>query len=254
MKDKIIYLIGGNGLIGKSILKKFLKNNKIILLDLKKNRLVKKKNLYFENFDVTDFENFDKRLNKLIEKYGCPNIFINCSYPRSEDWNKHNVENLNLNYLRRNVDLHMNSYAWSMLNFAKLMKKNKISGSIITINSIYGIVGQDENIYKNTKINVNPVYSLIKGGLISFTKNLASYYGTYNIRVNSIISGGIEGHVAGLKNSQSKIFKKNYIKKTLIKRMGKPEDISEAVFFLASDKSSYITGSNLVVDGGFTSI
>ena len=253
MKNKIIYLLGGQGLIGKEIAKKFKFDNKVIVLDINiKNEI--KNNLIYQNFDVSKFYSMKNKLNRIIKKNGNPDIFVNSSYPRTNDWNKYNIENLKINYLRKNVDLHMNSYAWSILEFAKIMKKNKIKGSIISINSIYGLLGQDENIYEKTNIKVNPVYSLIKGGLISFNKNVASYYGKYNIRINSIISGGIEGHVAGLRNSQSKSFKKNYIKKTLIKRMGKPQDIADAVYFLASEQSSYITGSDLVVDGGFTAI
>lgn len=253
MKNKIIYLLGGQGLIGKEIAKKFKFHNKVIVLDINiKNEI--KNNLIYQNFDVSKFYSMKNKLNRIIKKNGNPDIFVNSSYPRTNDWNKYNIENLKINYLRKNVDLHMNSYAWSILEFAKIMKKNKIKGSIISINSIYGLLGQDENIYEKTNIKVNPVYSLIKGGLISFNKNVASYYGKYNIRINSIISGGIEGHVAGLRNSQSKSFKKNYIKKTLIKRMGKPQDIADAVYFLASEQSSYITGSDLVVDGGFTAI
>lgn len=253
MKNKIIYLLGGQGLIGKEIAKKFKFDNKVIVLDINiKNEI--KNNLIYQNFDVSKFYSMGNELNRIVRKNGNPDIFVNSSYPRTNDWNKYNIENLKINYLRKNVDLHMNSYAWSILEFAKIMKKNKIKGSIISINSIYGLLGQDENIYKKTNIKVNPVYSLIKGGLISFNKNVASYYGKYNIRINSIISGGIEGHVAGLRNSQSKSFKKNYIKKTLIKRMGKPQDIADAVYFLASEQSSYITGSDLVVDGGFTAI
>ncbi len=253
MKNKKIYILGGQGLIGKEITKKFKIENKVIVLDINiKNEI--KNNLIYQNFDVSKFYLMKNELKRIIKKNGSPDVFVNCSYPRTDDWNKYNIENLEIDYLRKNVDLHMNSYAWSTLEFAKIMKKNKIKGSIISINSIYGMLGQDENIYEKTNIKINPVYSLIKGGLISFNKNIASYYGKYNIRVNSIISGGIEGHVAGLGNSQSKNFKKNYVKKTLIKRMGKPQDIAEAVYFLASEKSSYITGSDLVVDGGFTAI
>jgi NAD(P)-dependent dehydrogenase (short-subunit alcohol dehydrogenase family) len=116
------------------------------------------------------------------------------------------------------------------------------------------LVAQNEELYKGTNIKINPVYSLIKGGLLTFVKSISSYFGKYNIRINSIVAGGIAGHVVGLQNKQSKNFKNNYIKKTLLKRMGDAKDIANASFFLASNKSSYITGSNLVVDGGFTSI
>ena len=101
----------------------------------------------------------------------------------------------------------MNSSAWVAVLVANLMKKKNIKGSIIFLNSIYGILGQDLNIYKGTTIKPNPVYSLIKGGLNTFSKNMASYYGQYGIRINSIISGGVEGHVAGSIKKQSSILR-----------------------------------------------
>ena len=83
---------------------------------------------------------------------------------------------------------------------------------------------------------------------------MASYYGKFDIRVNSISPGAIEGHVKNKKNSQSKVFVKNFKNINPIKRLAKPSEISPAVVFLASDASSYITGANLVIDGGWTAI
>ena len=149
----------------------------------------------------------------------------------------------------------MNSFAWSSLKVAQLMKKNKIKGSIVFINSIYGVLGQDKNLYKGTNLKPNPVYSLIKSGLIGYAKNLASYYGEYGIRVNSIISGGIKGHVAGSKTNQKiknsyKIIKiKHYLKGWVTLMI-----FLLRFYFYVLMRSSYITGTNLHVDGGWTAI
>ena len=83
---------------------------------------------------------------------------------------------------------------------------------------------------------------------------MASYYGKYNIRINTICPGGIIGHVAGLKSDQPKNFIKNFNKQVPFKRMGTSDEIAPAVIFLASDASSYITGITLMVDGGWTAI
>jgi NAD(P)-dependent dehydrogenase (short-subunit alcohol dehydrogenase family) len=88
-------------------------------------------------------------------------------------------------------------------------------------------------------------YSAIKGGIINFTRYLATYYGKYNVRVNAVCPGGIF-------DNQPKNFVKRYEKKTPLGRMGKPEDVAGPVIFLASDASSYITGHILMVDGGWT--
>ena len=127
------------------------------------------------------------------------------------------------------------------------MKKNKINGSIIQLSSIYGFLGQDGLLYKNTEINESLVYPAIKGAIINSVRSMAAYYGPKKIRVNCISPGGIyDGH--------SKLFLKKYNDKTPMRRMCRADDIAYAALFLASDASSYITGTNLVVDGGFSII
>ena len=255
LKNKLAFVIGGNGLLVKEIAKILNDYNaKVVVLDLNFNKKFFDKKINFEKIDVSNLNSIDIKLNTLTKKYGCPNILVNASYPRSREWKNSNFDKLTIKLLRKNVDMHMNSYAWLAIYFGNLMRKNKIRGSIILLNSIYGIHGQDLNIYKGTEIKLNPVYSLIKGGLNIFVKNAASHYGKNKIRVNSLICGGIEGHIAGSKNKQSKTFKSNYSKRTLLKRMGKPEDIISSIILLSSDSSSYITGTNIVIDGGWTSI
>ena len=100
----------------------------------------------------------------------------------------------------------------------------------------------------------NVTYSVIKGGIVNFARQSSSYYGQFNIRVNSISPGGIKGHVAGSGKTQSKKFLKNYVNKVPLKRMCSTEDVASAILFLSSDASSYITGSNLVIDGGWSII
>ena len=113
------------------------------------------------------------------------------------------------------------------------------------------MLAPDNSIYKN-KFNKqifykNPAYPASKGAVISFTKYLAAYWGNKGLRVNCISPGGV-------KNNQDKLFIKKYSEKTILKRMANVDDISNTVNFLASDDSNYITGANIVVDGGWTSI
>ena len=211
-------------------------------------------NIHFEKLDLSDVKNIEKKLVKIVQKYGCPDIFVNAAYPRNNAWKNSNYEKLKLQDLEENVSIHLNSFIWSAIKIANIMKRNKKKGTIIMLNSIYGKVGQDDNLYTKTDININPVYSAMKGGLVSFIRNLSSYYGKYKIRANTIICGGIEGHVAGKARKQNKSFVKKYSSRTLLNRMGKPKDIASAVVFLSSDESSYITGSEIVVDGGYTAI
>ena len=131
--------------------------------------------------------------------------------------------------------------------FANAMKKNKVHGSIINISSIYGLVAPDMKIYKGSNFETEPDYPFVKGGIISFSRYLASYLSDYNIRVNCIAPGGVF-------NNQKKPFLTKYIKKTLLKRMAKPDDLKGAAVFLSSEASSYITGCVIPIDGGLTAI
>jgi NAD(P)-dependent dehydrogenase (short-subunit alcohol dehydrogenase family) len=132
-----------------------------------------------------------------------------------------------------------------MREYSKLMMPNK-QGNIINIASISSLVGRDRSIYP-TSMTPNPVaYTAAKAGLIGLTYDVAAYLGDYNIRVNCISPGGFE-------RSQPQEFIKAYSDKTMLKRMGREgEDLKGAVVFLASEAASYITGHNLIVDGGFT--
>ena len=129
--------------------------------------------------------------------------------------------------------------------FAKLMMPQK-SGSIINIASMAGMVGRDRKIYGDD-MTPNPIaYSAAKAGVIGMTYDCAAYLGEYGIRVNVISPGGFE-------RTQPAHFIRDYSGLTMLKRMGRAGyDLKGAVAFLASDAAAYITGHNLVIDGGFT--
>ena len=121
------------------------------------------------------------------------------------------------------------------------------SGVIVNISSIYGVVAPNFNIYEGTDMTSPANYAFAKGGMINYTRYMASYYGRFGIRVNAISPGGFQ-------TDQPEVFIKNYSKQTLLGRMATDDDIKGAAVFLASDASAYITGQNLMVDGGWTAI
>lgn len=118
-------------------------------------------------------------------------------------------------------------------------------GSIINIASIYGVVSNDPTIYAGTDMVQAPTYNFIKAGMINFTRYLACYYGRHGVRANCISPGGYF-------NQQPQPFVDQYTRRVPLGRMMGDEDIQGAVVFLASDAANYVTGANLMVDGGWT--
>lgn len=120
-------------------------------------------------------------------------------------------------------------------------------GSIINISSIYGVVSNDPTLYEGTTMKQPPNYTFVKAGMINFTRYLACYYGKQGIRANCISPGGYF-------NNQPEPFLQNYNKRCPVGRLLGNDDIKGAVVFLASDASGYVTGHNLMVDGGWTAL
>ena len=248
LKKKLAFVIGGNGLIGKKIsLSLALHGAKVVIID-KNIKNLKKLNskIIYEQLDVTQ-EDAYRKYSKIMKKYKSPDIFINCSYPRTKDWENNSIKKISLKSLKKNIDYHLISYTWLAKETAEKMKKSKKNTSIILLSSIYGILGQDLTLYERTSMRENLSYSVIKGGIVNLSKQLASYYGKDKIRVNTICPGGVF-------DGQNRTFVKNYNKRVPLKRMAKSQEIANVVLFLSSDASSYITGSTLIVDGGWSAV
>ncbi|SVE12188.1 uncharacterized protein METZ01_LOCUS465042, partial [marine metagenome] len=141
--------------------------------------------------------------------------------------------------------------------------EKELQGNMILISSIYGLVGNDQRIYQGSnlaelysdnkkdqdrkQIYSHSVYPVVKGGIISLTRYLAAYWGDKNIRVNCISPGGV------YHEGENETFLKKYSDKVPLGRKAEVSEVSGAVVFLASDEATYITGQNLIIDGGWTS-
>ena len=259
LKNKNIIINGGLGLIGNRISTKCLEAGaKVLIIDNNKGAISNFKIIndqYKEQFKIINKNSADKKnigyIVSEIKKFKNANTFVNCSYPKDKYWNKNTFSEKNINSFLKNIELNFISNFWLSKEIAEVFKSKKKQSSIILFSSIYGMVGQDLEIYDNSKIKENLTYSIIKGGIINFTKLMASNYSKHNIRINVVSPGGVRD-----KNNktQNKKLIKNYSKRVPFKRMAHPDEIANTVIFLCSDLSSYMSGSNLVVDGGWTSI
>jgi NAD(P)-dependent dehydrogenase (short-subunit alcohol dehydrogenase family) len=242
LKNKIIIVTGGSGLLGKEIIKDLETKGAIAVnADINVTTEFEKKTL---NVDITSEESIVKAIQLATDFYGKIDGLVNNAYPRTKDWGT-KFEDITYESWQKNVDMQMNT---TFLFIQKIMPELlKTKGSIVNMTSIYGVVGNDLTMYENTCINTAAPYSAIKGGVINFTRYLASYYGRQGVRVNCVSPGGIF-------DNQHEIFVANYEKKVPMGRMGEPDDIAPVVSFLLSNDAKYITGQNLIVDGGWTII
>lgn len=242
LKNKIIVVTGGNGLLGKEMVTTFREYGAItISLDI-----------YFDKqgqddflADITNEESVKSVVNTIISKYNKIDGWVNNAYPRTKDWGN-KFEDILLESWRKNVDMHLNGYFICCQIILEQMKVQGY-GSLVNMSSIYGLVGPDFTIYSGTEMTMPAAYAAIKGGLTNLSRYLASYYGKFQIRVNTVSPGGIF-------DNQPESFVNNYNNKVPLKRMGSPKDIVSSVFYLLTDETSYITGHNLVVDGGWSII
>src|ERR1700754_303853 len=206
--------------------------------------------------DVTSVDSLQAARDRILEKYGRIDVLVNNAAINDMFENpllagqQSMFENYPLEMWDRSWKVNVSGVFLCSQVLGGVMAE-KGSGSIINIASTYGVVAPDQSIYRNEAgeqtFYKSPAYPVTKSAVIGFTKFLAAYWGHKGVRVNALSPGGVE-------NNQDPFFKSNYSDKTLLGRMAVPTDYRGAVVFLASDASAYMTGGNLIVDGGWTAI
>lgn len=246
--EKKIIITGGYGYLGSGISKKLCEfGAKIIVVGKNKTKAESLLNECYGNAifyecDLQGKEDIKNIFRKIFDENGTIDVLINnANYSKLG-----RIENITDQDWEYSIDGSINNYFRCTREIFQYIKKP--GGKIINIASMYGIVSPNPEIYGETGFDNPAAYGAGKAAIIQFTKYAAVYFSKYGINVNSISPGPFPS-----KNVQKD---KNFIdalsQKVPLKRIGKPEELVGAVLLLASEASSYITGHNLVVDGGWT--
>lgn len=258
LTGKVAIIFGGSGTLGRQFTTSLMDYGaQVISCDIVIPE-VKLEGVHYEEIDASNPESVSKMADKLIEKFKTIDVLINSVSAKGPDFylpfDETSLEGWELG-MKGNLTIPF----VTIQKFIKQMVKQQ-SGSIINISSVYGVVGNDQDMYEGSNLHEiyvkdspdikrvysNGVYNASKAGLNNFTRFLAAYYGKDNIRVNCISPGGVKSP------AENETFLKKYSAKVPLGRKANPDEMNGAVVYLASEASSYVTGHNLMVDGGFT--
>lgn len=256
LSHKVAIVTGAGGQLGgeyvRALLKagacvaafdKWLENPKGLLGEIKSPKLILVK------VDITKKNSVKEGLDIVSKHLGNPNVLINNAAldapPNASELDIGSFETYPEESWQSMMDVNLKGMFLCCQVIGGYMAKTG-GGSIINISSIYGLLSPDQRIYEYKKGPFyKPVaYSVSKSGVLNLTRYLATYWAKENVRVNTLTLGGVF-------NNQDQVFLKNYSNKVPLGRMARQSEYNGAILFLASEASSYMTGSNLIIDGGY---
>lgn len=259
LKDKVVLITGGYGLLGSQFAKTISKAGGNVVIAGRNLERAEKLALEIDGMaievDISKKGSVELSVEKIVKRYGTIHGLVNNASYSSQanneiEENFTDFENLRESVLERSYDIDIKGMILCCQAVGKVMTERK-GGTIINVSSIYGMLSPDPRIYDNIRSSdgrkyVKPVgYCVAKGAIINFTRYLGVYWAEKNIRVNSLSLGGIY-------DNQDKLFVKAYSERVPLRRMAKPDEYNGAILYMLSDASSYMTGANIVIDGGLS--
>ena len=262
LSNKVAIVTGAAGQLGGEYVRALLKAGAYVAafdtwLENPKGKLkeIKSKKIILEKVDITKKSSIEKGLNNVLSRLGNPKILINNAAldapPNASELDTGPFETYPEKSWQQMMEVNLKGMFLCCQVIGGHMAKTG-GGSIINISSIYGLVSPNQKIYeykrKKGKIFYKPIgYSVSKSGVYNLTRYLATYWADKNVRVNTLTLGGVY-------NKQEKEFLDNYCSIIPIERMANQDEYNGAILFLSSDASRYMTGANLVIDGGWTAL
>jgi len=268
LDNKVILVVGGRGYLGRNFCS-HLKGQKAIVISADLERKSKAASILTEdecggsvviqkNVDITNQNSVKLLIEEIISEFGRIDCLVFGVTDKPKDFYSPYTE-CSLEGWQSVIRVELDGVFLVTQEVGRVMERQK-SGSIILVSSIYGVVGNDQRIYEGANLDdlyadggatkkqiySHSVYPVVKGALISLARYLAAYWGHLNIRVNCVSPGGVKHE------GENNTFVKKYSEKVPLGRKADLREISGAVVYLASDESSYVTGHNLIVDGGWT--
>jgi NAD(P)-dependent dehydrogenase (short-subunit alcohol dehydrogenase family) len=265
VRDKVVVVTGGFGQIGAEFVRSLHQRGARVAVTSRSEVADPAARLGIDDpdgrllavaMDITDQASVDAGLDRVAETWGVPTVVVNNAgldtQPSAPPEVSGPFEEFPVEVFREVVDTNLVGTFLVTQAAGRRMRDAGVGGSIVNVGSIYGMVSPVQDIYaykaEDTGIPfIKPVaYSAAKSGLYNLTRYCATYWGRAGIRVNTLTPSGVR------RDTQDAKFQANYIARMPIGRMAEADEYNGALVFLASDASTYMTGSNLVVDGGWT--
>ncbi len=252
LEGKVVIITGALGLLGTELCQAFAEHGShVVVIDLDPSNCERRaadlsgkgtRTLGLA-VDITRKDDVERMVQIVTDRFGRIDVIINNAQHKPEGFFAP-FEDFSLEDWERVIAVNLTAVFICCQAVGRQMLKQG-SGNIINVASTYGVVAPDHRIYIGTSLGCPAVYSASKGGVIMLTKYLAAYWGGRGIRVNAVTPHGIY-------NSHEKHFVDNFSSRSPLGRMCNRKEVVGAFLYLASDASSYVTGHNLIVDGGWT--